>query len=332
MNILIAGGRGQLGTALAMTAPAPVCRGRISCLGRTELDITKQDVIYDVLGSEQPDMIINAAAYTAVDRAEDPAHQDVAQAVNTDGAAYMAQAAAQAGIPFVHISTDYVYGQNDPIDREGNDQADSQTETSEPFIGGHTPLRVDAPTHPQSVYGRTKLAGDRAVQAAFENTDVPCVIVRTAWVYSGSALPNHHDFVSTMMRLEQQSRNDASPHVRVVNDQWGSPTNVFDLARGLWELSGASSATINFPAILAPGSIVHCTGAGACTWWDVARRVFAGVGADPDRVIPISTQDYPTAAARPQWSVLDNSSWLALGLTPLPAWEDGVDRAVSGAC
>ena len=87
MNILIAGGRGQLGTALAMTAPASVRRGRISCLGRADLDITQQDVIHDVLDSEQPDLIINAAAYTAVDRAEDPAHQDAARAVNTDGAA-----------------------------------------------------------------------------------------------------------------------------------------------------------------------------------------------------------------------------------------------------
>ncbi|WP_337447696.1 dTDP-4-dehydrorhamnose reductase [Corynebacterium pseudokroppenstedtii] len=335
MNILIAGGRGQLGTALARTAPAPVRSGHMSCLGRAELDITNEDVIHDVLDSEQPDLIINAAAYTAVDRAEDPAHHDAARAVNTDGAAYLAQAAAQAEIPFIHISTDYVYGQNDDVESDGDDgadRADAQVETSEPFVGGHTPLRVDTPTHPQSVYGRTKLAGDRAVQAAFENTDVPSVIVRTAWVYSGSALPDHHDFVSTIMRLEQQSRGDDSPHVRVVNDQWGSPTNVFDLARGLWELVGASSATINFPAILAPGSVVHCTGAGACTWWDVARRVFADVGADPDRVIPISSDDYPTAATRPHWSVLDNSSWLALGLTPLPAWEDGVHRAVTGVC
>lgn len=332
MNILIAGGRGQLGTALAMTAPAPVRSGHISCLGRAELDITQQDVIHDVLDSEQPDLIINAAAYTAVDRAEDPAHQDAARAVNTDGAAYLAQAAAQAEIPFIHISTDYVYGQSDAVESDGGGEPANPTDASEPFVGGHAPLRVDTPTHPQSVYGRTKLAGDRAVQAAFENTDVPCVVVRTAWVYSGSALPDHHDFVSTMMRLEQQSRGEDSPHVRVVNDQWGSPTNVFDLARGLWELSGASFATINFPAILAPGSVVHCTGAGACTWWDVARRVFAEVGADPDRVIPISSEDYPTAAARPHWSVLDNSSWLALGLTPLPAWEDGIHRAVTGVC
>ena len=265
MNILIAGGRGQLGTALAMTAPAPVQGGRMSRLGRAELDITDRDVIHNVLDSEQPDLIINAAAYTAVDSAEDPAHQDAVRAVNTDGAAYLAQAAAQADIPFIHISTDYVYGQNDAVELDGDNldgddeavRADAQTETSEPFIGGHTPLRVDTPTHPQSVYGRTKLAGDRAVQAAFETTDVPCVIVRTAWVYSGSVLPEHHDFVSTMMRLEEQSRGDDGQHVRVVNDQWGSPTNVFDLAQGLWELSGASSAMINFPAILAHTTLQH---------------------------------------------------------------------------
>ena len=124
MNILIAGGRGQLGTALAMTAPAPVRSGRISCLGRADLDITNQDVIHDVLDSEQPDLIINAAAYTAVDRAEDPAHQDAARAVNTDGTAYLAQAAAQAEIPFIHISTDYVYGQNDATEPDGGDESD----------------------------------------------------------------------------------------------------------------------------------------------------------------------------------------------------------------
>ena len=329
MNIVIAGGYGQLGTALGLTSPTVAHRDRIARLGRSSLDITDPVSDRAMIETEQPDLIINAAAYTAVDRAEAADQRTIARAVNAEGAANLATAAAKARVPLIHVSTDYVYGDNtDGV--SVHHEAPYCTVYQQSAQASQTPLPIDAPAHPRSVYGSTKLAGDYAVQDAFENIDVPCAIVRTSWVYSGAALPEHRDFVSTMMRLERQSRGNDGPAARVVNDQWGSPTNVFDLARGLWELSGVASAAVCFPEMLAPGGVVHCVGEGACTWWDVACRVFTASGGDPGRVVPVPSQEYPTPAERPSWSVLDNSSWLALGLTPLPAWQDGVDRAVGG--
>ena len=166
------------------------------------------------------------------------------------------------------------------------------------------PYEVDAPTAPRSAYGRTKLAGEQAVLAS----GARAYVVRTAWVY-GATGPN---FVKTMARLEGERET-----LTVVDDQRGSPTWSLHLARGLAELAASDAA---------PG-VYHCTGGGETTWCGFARAVFEELGADPERVRPISTADFPRPAPRPAYSVLSDAAWRAAGLTPLPPWREALTEA-----
>lgn len=277
MRVVVVGGEGQLGQALLKVAPKDIdVRG----LSRAECDVTAPAV--DKLADA--DVIINTAAFTNVDGAE--AAPDAARAINAVGAGALAEVANKVGAHFIHISTDYVFG-------EGVEQR---------------PLLVDDPKEPNTVYGKTKLEGELAVLSVCSSA----AIVRTAWLFSGDLLP-HKDFVSTMLRLAR-----GSDPVRVVNDQWGSPTNAFDLAAGLWEVAQRRV-----------GGVLHGVGAGQATWYDLAREVFEVCGADPERVSPCTTEEFPRPAPRPHWSVLDTSSWLAADLSPLPEWRTAVRRSVS---
>ncbi|APT90145.1 hypothetical protein CSPHI_02595 [Corynebacterium sphenisci DSM 44792] len=280
-GILCVGAGGQLGRALADLG--------VPGLTRAELDLRDAAAVAAHPGIAAAAAVINCAAYTDVDAAEaDPA---AAWAVNRDGAAHLARACAAAGTRLVHVSTDYVFG--------GAAAAGAPAERA-----GRAPLPVDAPTAPDTVYGASKLAGERAVRAAAADH----LVVRTAWVFNG----RERDFVSTMVRL---AAGDAP--VRVVADQHGNPTYVRDLAAGLLRAArGAARGT------------VHCTGTGATTWYGLARAVFERIGADPDRVRPCTTAEFPRPAPRPAWSVLDGSSWTAAGLDPLPGWRDGLARAL----
>ena len=269
---MITGAGGQLGRALAARAPEAVA------LGRAELDITDADAVAAVV---HPDyVVLNCAAYTAVDAAEsDP---DAAYAGNATGPAILAARCRETGARLVHISTDYVF--------DGS---------------GDRPCEPADPTGPTSVYGRTKLAGELAVLRA----DPRATIVRTAWVYTG----DRGDFVATMRRLEAERET-----ISVVDDQVGSPTYAPDLAAGLLELVARQ---------VYPG-IVHAAGGGAVSRFELARAVFAGLGADPDRVRPCTTADFPSPARRPAYSVLSNLSWIAAGLTPLRDWQDALTDAL----
>ncbi|MDO5730734.1 dTDP-4-dehydrorhamnose reductase [Corynebacterium sphenisci] len=280
-GILCVGAGGQLGRALADLG--------VPGLTRAELDLRDAAAVVAHPGIAAAAAVINCAAYTDVDGAEaDPA---AAWAVNRDGAAHLARACAAAGTRLVHVSTDYVFG--------GAAAAGAPADPA-----GRAPLPVDAPTAPETVYGASKLAGERAVRAAAGDH----LVVRTAWVFNG----RERDFVSAMVRL---AAGDAP--VRVVADQHGNPTYVRDLAAGLLQAArGAARGT------------VHCTGSGATTWYGLARAVFARIGADPDRVRPCTTAEFPRPAPRPAWSVLDGSSWTAAGLDPLPGWRDGLARAL----
>ena len=196
---LVTGAGGQLGSHLvALLGPSAIG------LARADLDITSADAVAAAVREHRPDVVVNAAAYTAVDAAEsDP---DAAAAVNTDGPAHLAAALAVAGGHLVHVSTDYVF-----------DGTSSR------------PYEPDDPTGPRTVYGRTKLAGEQAVLSALPSAHV----VRSAWVYGGPG-PN---FVDTMLRLERER-----PSVDVVSDQVGSPTWVHDLAAALIALGGSNAA------------------------------------------------------------------------------------------
>lgn len=282
---LITGAGGQLGTDLR-----EVLGGRagdmVTALGRAQLDLTQEAQVRAVLrewlagtGGRRP-VVVNAAAYTAVDAAEND--EATAQLVNGQAPGWLAQELAGRG-RLLHVSTDYV------------------------FDGTATePYRVDAPTAPRSAYGRTKAAGERGVLA----TGGDGAVVRTAWVYGRHG----SNFVRTMARLSAQH-----PTVSVVDDQVGSPTWSADLAAGLVAL-GVRSAPV--PAVL------HHTNTGQVSWFGFARAVFAGLGADPERVLPTTTAAFPLPAPRPAYSVLDGGAWEAAGLPPRRSWQEALTAAL----
>lgn len=278
MQLIITGAGGQLGRAVRALAPDA------RALTREELDITDDAAVRGVVSSG--DVVLNCAAYTAVDAAESDAAAAFAR--NETGPGVLAAACAAAGATLIHVSTDYVF--------DGS---------------GTHPYEPDDPARPTTVYGRSKLAGERAVLAAAPRSH----IVRTAWVYTG----DKGDFVATMRRLERERDT-----VSVVADQIGSPTFAPDLAAGLLELARRVPGG-DVPAIL------HATNAGAASWFELARAVFAGVGADPERVRPCTTAEYPSSTPRPAYSVLSNRAWAAAGLTPLRDWRSALDDALRHA-
>lgn len=277
-RILVTGARGQLGgrlLALQDLVDVPIVG-----VGSDELDITDRGAVDAWV--EPGSVVVNCAAYTAVDAAE--SDEETAAAVNATGPRNLASACARAGSRLIHVSTDYVFA---------GDRA--------------VPYETDDPTDPQTVYGRTKLAGELAIREVLPDAQ----IVRTAWVYTGVG----NDFVATMLRLERDRDT-----VQVVTDQVGSPTYSADLAVGLLELArtGGGGATT-----------LHATNSGTATWFDLARAVFEGVGADPARVRPCSSAEFVRPAPRPAYSVLSPASWVAAGLTPLRPWQDALGDALA---
>lgn len=273
MQVVITGSGGQLAAAMRATLPEGV---QVTWLDRAALDVADAAAVEKHPALTGCDVLVNTAAYTAVDAAEDAA--DAARAVNDHAPGYLAQRCAREGAHLLHLSTDYVFGPDVP----------------------HRPLRPGDATVPDTVYGRTKLAGERRV------LEHGASVLRTAWVYSGNTFPEHRDFVSTMLRLEQ-----SHGQITVVDDQHGCPTYAVDLARAVWRA-----------AVDRPGGVRHAVGRGSTTWFGLARAVFEEVGADPGRVRPVSTAEYPTRARRPEWSVLASDY-------ELPEWRSAVQRAVA---
>ncbi|MBW4716217.1 dTDP-4-dehydrorhamnose reductase [Saccharothrix obliqua] len=288
LALLVPGGKGQLGHDLLAAAPAD---GLVHAPSSAELDVTDGGAVADAVasiaatardGGLRP-VVVNAAAYTAVDRAEED--EDRAFAVNAVGPGLLAAACREHNVPLLHVSTDYVF----PGD-------------------GSRPYEPADETGPRSAYGRTKLAGEQRVLAEWERSWV----VRTAWVYGASG----HNFVKTIIRLAGE-REELS----VVDDQRGSPTWSLDLAAGLVELAGRAVRTGPRARVL------HATGGGETTWWGFARAIFEELGADPERVRPSATSDFPRPAPRPAYSVLSGHAWAAAGLTPLRPWRDALHAA-----
>jgi dTDP-4-dehydrorhamnose reductase len=282
---LVTGARGQLGTdLLEVLGNRP--DDEVTGLGRAELDLTDEaavrGAVRDWLAGVRADraVVVNAAAYTAVDAAE--TDEATAELVNGRAPGWLAEELAGRG-RLVHVSTDYV------------------------FDGAATePYPVDAPIAPRSAYGRTKAAGERAVAAAGGDA----AVVRTAWVYGRTG----GNFVKTMIRLEGQHET-----LTVVDDQVGSPTWSADLAAGLVELGARPDAV---PPLL------HYTNTGQVSWCGFARAVFEELGADPERVRPVTTAEFPRPAPRPAFSVLDGSAWTAAGLSPARPWRPALTEAM----
>ena len=288
-SMLVTGGGGQLGRELARSAGQ-----NATALDRRGLDLTDPGSIAAALDRHEPEMVVNAAAYTDVDGAE--SDEAGARALNTDGVRDLAVACRDRGIRLVHVGTDYVFsgavpGGGDPATAPGLEPTD--------------------PADPVTVYGRTKLAGERAALEAYPETTV----VRTAWLYTGAWRVIREepgsDFVATMIRLEAERDT-----ISVVDDQWGSPTHVTGLATGILELASAERAG----ALDARGRILHRAGGGRTTWYGLAREVFTLLGADPDRVRPCTSAEFARPAPRPAFSVLSDASWIGLGLGAMEDW------------
>ncbi len=316
MRIAVTGREGQVAQALVEIGAAEGVE--VVLVGRPALDLADPASVLPALEQARPDLVVSAAAYTAVDKAE--SEPDLAYAVNATGAGAVAAAAARLGVPVLHLSTDYVFDGASP-----------------------RPYREDDPTGPLGVYGRSKLDGERAVAAANPRH----VILRTAWVYA----PFGANFVRTMLRVAA-SRDE----VGVVADQRGCPTSALDIARALVaiarvaaEPSGADVTTTALEAALGgeafagavlPASpvptdlwgVFHLTGRGEAVWADVAEAIFARsavLGGPTARVKRIATADYPTPARRPANSRLDGGKLTRVYGVTLPDWHPSLEACVT---
>jgi len=278
---LITGAGGMLGTDLLA---ALTSRGEpVTGMDRASLDVTDGAAVTGAIALGRPDVVVNCAAWTAVDDAE--ASEEQALTVNAGGAASLAGACAAHGARLVQVSTDYVFAGD-----------------------AHKPYAEDDVPAPRTAYGRTKLAGERAVLGRLPGSGY---VVRTAWLY-GAHGPN---FVGTMIKLEDQR-----PTVDVVDDQHGQPTWTVDLARQIIALVHST----------APPGIYHATSSGQTTWFGLAREIFGLLGADPSRVRPIPSGALPRPAPRPACSVLGHGAWAEAGIPPIGEWRTALHHAFPG--
>jgi dTDP-4-dehydrorhamnose reductase len=284
MKVLITGASGQLGWELQRSAPDGVY---VRALSKGQLDIADNGQTESCLREFRPEIIINAAAYTAVDQAEK--QRELAYAVNAIGPENLARVAAAANLRLIHVSTDFVFSGLKPTPYLPSDSA-------EPF----------------SVYGASKLEGERAVLRIAADR---AIIVRTSWVYS----VHGRNFVKTMLALFEKPSI-----VQVVADQIGSPTSARGLAGALWEIVTNSELQ----------GVYHWTDAGVASWYDLAVAVFdyateLGLVKHPVTITPVRTIDYPTAAKRPAMSVLDSTdTWKLLKRMPTH-WRHAVKEMLS---
>ncbi|MDH3690697.1 MAG: dTDP-4-dehydrorhamnose reductase [Gammaproteobacteria bacterium] len=282
MKLLVFGKDGQIGSALCRQMAS---RDGVMFLGRQDVDLQDLDTLRKRIVQESPDLVINAAAYTAVDRAEsEPA---LAHTINADAPRVMAESAQEISAWLIHYSTDYVF----------DGRADRcYVETCE--------------TKPVNVYGRTKLAGEEAVQRAGDRY----VIVRTSWVYALQG----HNFLNTILRLAQK----AAP-LRIVDDQRGSPTSADAIARGT---VGLVDRIHNAPV---ESGVYHMSCGGETTWFGFANEIVRVRGLEGVRVQPITTADFPTPAERPRYSVLSNAKLSKTFGIELPHWREALIDTLS---
>lgn len=275
-KILVTGASGQLGSeikALATNYP----EFDFVFTDRDDLSIASEEAVDQYFETEQPDYCINCAAYTAVDKAEDPAERQRVDDVNANAVGFLARASRKQGAGFIHISTDYVF--------DGK---------------GTSPYKPDGLTEPASVYGLTKLEGEKQ---ALANTDA--IVIRTAWVYSSFG----KNFVKTMMNLM-----NTKPSINVVSDQYGTPTYAADLASAILQIIASGKWE--------PG-IYHYTNEGMINWYEFAVAIKEITGSTCE-VNAIPTSEYPTPAKRPAYSVLDKTKIKEVYGLKIPDWQDSL--------
>jgi dTDP-4-dehydrorhamnose reductase len=297
IRVLVAGAGGQVGAEVARELGA---LAQVVAHDRTSLDLSHPDRIVARIREARPDVIVNAAAYTAVDRAE--TDEELAHTVNGVAPGIMAGEAKRCGALLLHFSTDYVF--------------DGSAER--PYV------ESDA-VNPLGAYGRTKLAGERAVAAS----GCAHLTLRTSWVYG----PRGKNFVLTMLRLAA-----SQPELRVVGDQRGAPTSSGQIARAVREIFTGGQARVIVAADVArvkeATGLYHASAAGETTWFGFAQEIFAmrartAPAFSAPRVVAIATAEYPTPARRPAYSVLSSEKLAASLGVRIPAWREGLGEALS---
>jgi dTDP-4-dehydrorhamnose reductase len=298
LRILLIGDKGQIGRELTQLLPR---LGDLISLNRQQLDLSKPRQLRESIRAAHPGLIVNAAAYTAVDQAE--AHEEAARAVNADAPGLMAEEAKRIGAALVHYSTDYVF--------DGTK---------------NTPYVENDPTNPINMYGMTKLAGEKSIQ----QVGVPHLILRTAWIYSREG----KNFLLTILRLATEREE-----LRIVRDQIGAPTWSYEIAAATTDfLAMICTPSRGGPSFSEVSGVYHMTAAGETSWYEFAKTILAECprleGSAPwlaaatsgrpiiaRRVTPVTSSEYPMPARRPPYSILSNAKLIGIFGAQLPDWK-----------
>jgi dTDP-4-dehydrorhamnose reductase len=297
-TILLTGKNGQVGEELLRVLPRLAI---VTALGRQELDLSRSEDIRQIIRDVRPNLIVNAAAYTAVDQAEED--ESAARAINAHAPAVLAEEAKRIGATLVHYSTDYVFDGSKKSPYEENDA-----------------------TNPLNVYGRTKLEGEQAIR----NAGVPHLIFRTSWVYATRG----KNFLLTILRLATQREE-----LRIVQDQTGAPTSGREIAAATTAILAQLLQENSGSSFQGRTGTYHMTASGETTWYDFAGAVLKKSSDTPQtsswfavatngrplitrRVVPITTEEFPTPARRPLYSVLSNSLLAKTFGVALPNWRE----------
>lgn len=274
MRVLVTGVRGQLGHDVMNELAKRGYEG--IGVDVQEMDITDRDCVERVMREARPDKVVHCAAWTAVDDAEDK--EELCRKVNAYGTENIARMCRELHAPMIYLSTDYVF------DGEGT-----------------RPWEPDDERHPLNVYGQTKYEGELAVEKYLDEY----FIVRIAWVFG----VNGKNFIKTMLRL-----SETHDTLTVVNDQIGSPTYTYDLARLLVDMLETEKY-----------GRYHATNQGLCSWYEFAKEIFRQAGREV-KVLPVSSEEYPAKARRPHNSRMNQDKLREMGFEPLPAWQDALGR------
>jgi dTDP-4-dehydrorhamnose reductase len=299
IRVLVTGAGGQVGADLVRMLEG---RAQVVAHDRASLDLARPDAIVERMREARPQLVVNAGAYTAVDRAE--SEPELARAVNARAPGVLAEEARRLGALLVHYSTDYVFDGSKPA----------------PYV-------EDDPTAPLNVYGASKLEGERAVAAS----GCDHVILRTSWVYA----PRGRNFLLTMLNLAATREE-----IRVVDDQRGAPTSSRELARATLALFGAVAPRHpitgeDLARVASRSGLYHATAGGETTWFCFAEAIFRewslrrGAAFRAPRLVPIATREYPTPARRPANSLLSNERLHRTFGIRLAPWGEGLAEAIS---
>ena len=281
MKILVTGANGQLGNEMKNILEKE-CPGVTFYTDIQELDLLDSQAVCSFVSKNEITHIVNCAAYTAVDKAEED--KAMCAAVNIDAVKNLANAADIVGAKIIHISTDYVF--------DGT---------------AHRPYKESDKVNPVSQYGTTKRTGETALIALAPDS----IIIRTSWLYSTYG----NNFVKTMMKLGAERSE-----LKVVSDQVGTPTYAKDLAKAIYKIL-CSHQWVE--------GIYHFSNEGACSWYDFTKAIHRIAGIKTCKVMPIPTEDYPTAATRPSYSILNKSKIKATYGVEIPHWEESLVECIS---